>query len=120
MMDALTDDDGEPIYDYESIKQLAGDLGQVVNSLIALAPQHDPFYIRPHRQAAAEWFASLWRRHCEGRRKSDGSPSNMHVRAIHYVLVSLRNPPRIVGDQLTYANTEGCYYALCQACRDAR
>ena len=102
----------EPI-DYEGIKALAAVSGRPVTTLIALTYPNDPFYILPYRQAAAEWFAALWREHCQSR-------SQMHVRGIHYLLISLKNPPSNIRTRLPYENTEQCHSVLGEACRDAR
>jgi hypothetical protein len=61
MMDATPTID--PI-DYESIKALAAASERPANTLIAMSYSSDPFYVMPYRQAAAEWFAALWREHC--------------------------------------------------------
>ena len=45
---------------YETIKTLAKLRGRRINDLIALAPQHDPFYCgTPADQSAAQWFGAL-------------------------------------------------------------
>jgi len=98
---------------YESIKALAAVSGRPANTLIALTYSNDPFYILPHRQATAEWFAALWREHCQHR-------SQMHVRGIHYLLISLENPPNDARTPTPYENTDQCYAALSEASRDAR
>jgi hypothetical protein len=104
--------DIEPI-DYESIKALAAVSMRPAATLIALTSCNDPFYVMPGRQAAAEWFAALWREHCQHR-------SQMHVRGIHYLLISLANPPNNPRTTMTYENTDQCYAAISEAARDAR
>jgi hypothetical protein len=99
--------------DYESIKAMAAVSRRPATTLIALTYSNDPFYILPHRQAAAEWFAALWREHCQHR-------SQMHVRGIHYLLISLENPPNDPRTPMPYGNTDRCYAALSEAARDAR
>ena len=49
-------------YNYDGIKALANKLGRRASTLIALAPDNDPFYILPFRQEAAMWYADLWER----------------------------------------------------------
>ncbi len=69
--------------DYTSIKQLAKQIGRSTKDLVALAVQNDPFYAGvPGRQREAEWFAGIWHRF--------GFSDGVHLRRIHYVLVSQR------------------------------
>src|SRR5262245_26921885 len=96
---------------YETLKQIAVELDRPVSTLIVLAPVNDPFAIGPPRQEAARWFAKLWRR----LNLSEG----VHVRRVHYQLVSLRRPPQLPSGK-PYENTQECWQALCSACRDAR
>jgi putative DNA primase/helicase len=110
MMDATPTID--PI-DYESIKALAAASERPANTLIAMSYSSDPFYVMPYRQAAAEWFAALWREHCQGR-------PQMHIRGIHYLLISLANPPNDPRRGKPYTNTDRCHSDLCNASRDAR
>jgi hypothetical protein len=99
-------------YDYEGLKVLAKDLGRPVETLVAQSPISDPFYAdRPGRRAAAEWFAGLWGRFNFQR--------GVHLRGIHYVLVSQREPVEMA-EGTRYANTLECWQALCVASRDAR
>jgi hypothetical protein len=102
----------DPI-DYESIKALAAVSGRPANTLIAMTYSSDPFYVMPYRQAAAEWFAALWREHCQGR-------PQMHIRGIHYLLISLASPPNDPRRGKPYMNTDRCHSDLCDASRDAR
>src|SRR5262245_35304648 len=97
--------------DQEIRKALAGSLHRPLGTLIALAPVNDPFAIGPPRQEAARWFAKLWRRLNLG--------EGVHVRRVHYQLVSLRRPPQLPNGK-PYENTVECWNALCTACRDAR
>lgn len=90
-------------YSYEVIKTLAKERRQSIKSLIVLAPQNDPFYCgQPAQQAAAEWFAALWRRF--------GYRTGVHLRRVHYQLVSQH--AATLPDGSTYANTEECWKAL--------
>ncbi len=66
--------------DYESIKQLAQQIGRPAKDLVALAVVNDPFYAAvPHRHREGEWFAEIWHRF--------GFAEGVHIRRIHYVLV---------------------------------
>ncbi len=106
-------------FDYESIKALA-DGERRADTLIALADKNDPFYIRPGRRRKAEWFAALWREHWQPRLDSRGRPSQMHIRGIHYVLVSLPIRPLREGRDDAYENTDQCFKEMDEASRDAR
>ncbi len=67
--------------DYSSIKRLAKQIGRSTKDLVALAVQNDPFYASvPHRHEQGEWFAEIWHRF--------GFSEGVHLRRIHYVLVS--------------------------------
>jgi hypothetical protein len=90
---------------------MAVEMGRPAHTLIALAPDNDPFYITPARQAAAEWFAELW-----GRLK--GGPG-MHIRKFHYIVVSQPEPIE-QADGAPYENTTNSWTYLAQASRDAR
>ncbi len=69
---------------YDQLKEMSGRLKRPVGTLIALAPVNDPFYAgSPARRRAAEWFASLWGRFL--------LKPGVHLRRIHYVLVSQAN-----------------------------
>jgi hypothetical protein len=46
--------------DYPTIKALAVALGRPASTLYVLS-ETDPFYVTPGRQAAAAWFADVWR-----------------------------------------------------------
>lgn len=71
--------------DYESLKQLAGEVGCRVTDLIALSPGNDPFYAGvPNRREAAEWFANLW--------VACGWLAGSHPRRLHYNLISQPEP----------------------------
>jgi hypothetical protein len=86
-MSAIEDDEPESepvVWDYEHIKALA--TGQrPASTLIALSRNNDPFFIRPARRVMARWFEALWRKHFSDR-------MSIHLREIHYVLVSQKVP----------------------------
>ena len=82
-----------------------------VTDLLVMANQNDPFYAGSEGQRAkAEWFADLWRQF--------GYSSGVHLRRVHYQLVSQRNPRK--HDGMGYENTEGCWDYLQEAGRMAR
>src|SRR5688572_14235494 len=70
--------------DYDGIRVLAEELGRPVHTLIALAPDNDPFNLQPSRRAKAMWFADLWKRL--------GAGAGMHLRRFHYQVVSQATP----------------------------
>lgn len=97
---------------YADLKGLAQERGCPVHELYALAPQNDPFYAdAPARKKAAEWFADLWHRM--------GLSAGVHLRRIHYRLVSQAEPIRMV-DGTPYLNTERCWQMLLGASKAAR
>jgi hypothetical protein len=97
---------------YEDLKALAAALNRRLESMHALAGANDPFMAGlPSRRRAAEWFTALWRRL--------RFQSGMHVRRIHYALVSQAKPVRCP-DGTDYENTERCWIVLKEAARDAR
>ena len=97
---------------YETIKQYARQTGQKVTDLIALAPQNDPFYMgTPTDLAMAEWFAGLWR--------AFGYTMGVHLRRIHYQVVS-QKPPVTLPNGLPYENTVECWDFLNMASKAAR
>jgi hypothetical protein len=96
---------------YAAVKALAESLGRPCPTLMALAQVNDPFAIGPERRKGAEWFARLWHRFQIG----DG----IHVRRIHYRLISQHRPFRM-SDGTRYENTIECWNKLGHASRDAR
>jgi len=98
--------------DYDAIYALSVELKRPTGTLIALSPTNDPFFMQPARRARAEWFAALWHKHFPNR-------LNIHLRAIHYVLVS-QDPPVDMQDGTQYRNTGQHWAHLCTATRDAR
>lgn len=97
---------------YRELKQLSKDLKSTVKNLIALAPQNDPFYVgAPAQVASAEWFAGLW--------KQFEFPYGVHLRRIHYQLISQENKI-IMSNGKEYLNTIECWKALNEASKAAR
>lgn len=96
---------------YEAIKSLAKATRKTIKNLLALAPQNDPFYIMPAQVRNAEWFAALWT-HFD-------LPAGVHIRRIHYRLVS-QKLPFLMCDGLPYENNEKCWEDLSAASKSAR
>ncbi len=101
--------------DYASIKGLAKQIGRPTEDLVALAPANDPFYVGvPGRQRGAEWFAEIWHRF--------GFSNGVHLRRIHYVLVSQRKEgqPVLKPHAQPYENTSSDWDLLNRASLAAR
>jgi hypothetical protein len=95
------------------LKMLAKIAGVAQADLLALAPANDPFALhRPARRRDAEWFAELFVRFEFG----DG----VHIRRIHYRIVSDATGGIIRPDGLPYVNDEPSWSLLVNASRDAR
>jgi hypothetical protein len=88
---------------------LARESGRKVDSLLVLSASNDPFYAgAPAGREQGEWFAALW--------KQLAATAGIHVRRIHYRLVSLEPPPALL-DGTPYLITERCYDKLqCGSC----
>jgi hypothetical protein len=70
---------------YEAIKHLKQETGQNITDLLAMAPVNDPFYTgSPADLIKAQWFETLWQRF--------GFTRGVHLRRIHYRLVSVETP----------------------------
>ena len=98
---------------YHDIKQLAAETGIGATELIALSAANDPFYAgQPSREMWARWFAEIWEPVSAGRR-------GLHLRRIHYVLVSQESPV-MKPDGTPYENTENDWKLLGRASLAAR
>jgi len=98
---------------YETIKRLAKERKCRVTDLIALAVQNDPFYAGTSSQwRDAEWFAKIWEE------AGYGNGGRVHLRRIHYRVVSLGTVVKPDGDP--YQNTEKDWEYLQSASRYAR
>jgi hypothetical protein len=83
-----------------------------MGDLIVLSPINDPFNVETvGRKRDAKWFAELYRQY--------GFGLGIHVRRIHYRLVSQKTPV-IMPDGKPYENTIDCSVKLGVASRDAR
>lgn len=96
---------------YEDIKALAKVTGRRIPDLLAMASVNDPFYIMPAQAKQGEWFAGLWE-------KFD-FPQGVHLRRIHYKLISQAEPVLMV-DGRPYQNTELCWQYIGSASKAAR
>src|SRR5690242_16318826 len=75
----------EGTMNYEAIKKIAKARKCKATDLIALAPQNDPFYVgAPAQKIAAEWFAGIF--------DGFGITSSVHIRRIHYRMISQEKP----------------------------
>jgi len=93
----------------EDLKRLHG---MSLGELLVLAPQNDPFNTGSATQLEqARWFADLWRRF--------GFASGVHLRRVHYRLISQETPIRMHNGK-PYENTEKCWGYLNQAGKYAR
>ncbi|MCZ6859084.1 MAG: hypothetical protein O7I42_02175 [Alphaproteobacteria bacterium] len=101
--------------DYTSIKGLAKQSGRSTKDLLVLASQNDPYYAGvASRQQEAEWFAEIWHRF--------GFSDGVHLRRIHYVLVSQREEgdPVLKPDGKPYRNSTNDSGLLNRASLSAR
>ena len=99
--------------DYTSIKQLAKQIGRSTTDLVALHVANDPFYAGvPGRQREAEWFAEIWRRL--------GSPNGVHIRRIHYSILTPSGEPFLNLNGEPYQNTDTDWNQLTRASLSAR
>lgn len=99
------------IRSYEDIKALSKATGRRIPDLLAMASVNDPFYIMPSQAKQGEWFAGLWE-------KFD-FPQGVHIRRIHYKLISQADPVMMV-DGRPYQNTELCWQYIGAASKAAR
>ena len=98
---------------YDSIKQLAKQIGRSTKDLVALTKQNDPFYVGvPGRQREAEWFAEIWRRL--------GSRTGIHTRRIHYLILTPDGEPFLNLKGEAYENTPNDWALLNRASLSAR
>lgn len=97
---------------YETLKEHAKNEGYKISDLLALAAKNDPFYVgRPAEETAAMWFANIWRQF--------GYGSGVHLRRVHYQLVS-QKPPVARPDGQPYQNTKKDWAYLNDASKWAR
>ena len=96
---------------YEALKAAAKAHRVNIPDLLVLARQNDPFLCgTPTQLEQAHWFADLWQRL--------GLTTGVHLRKMHYRLVSQHAPRMHNGDP--YENTERCWEYLLNAGKQAR
>jgi hypothetical protein len=85
---------------------------RLLETLYTLGAVNDPWMAdQPSRSKHAYWIADLF--------ESMEIRSRIHVRQVHYKLVSQDTPvPQV--DGTPYVNTSDCFERLCEAIRDAR
>jgi hypothetical protein len=94
-----------------AMKALAQDLGLPLREVVALSRTRDPFLSgAPAHLAKAQWFLGLWQEFAFATR--------VHLRRVHYRLVSGRDPRK--PDGTPYLNTEQCWELLQDAATYAR
>jgi hypothetical protein len=97
---------------HADLRDLAKTLRRKLSTLFTLGDANDPF-VADHnfRSKHAYWIAALFERF-EIR-------SRVHVRLVHYKLISQKTPVLQV-DGTPYVNSPECFNRLCDAIRDAR
>jgi hypothetical protein len=93
-----------------ALRDLSATLDRPIKTLV-LNDDTDPFYIGESRMRDAEWFAHLYREYGFGR--------GVHIRRIHYRIVSQREPIQLPGGG-DYVNTVACSKILGEAASSAR
>jgi predicted nucleic acid-binding Zn ribbon protein len=103
------------MYNYTTIKEQAQSASdKTVSDFIVLASQNDPFYVgTPTQRLRSDWFLSQWERF-----GLDESDSIVHLRRLHYRLVSDPRPWPKTGKD--YQNTDKDWGKLLQAAKWAR
>ncbi len=97
---------------YEEIKALSKATGRKIPELLAMSATNDPVYIMPSQALQGRWFAELWERF--------ELPDGVHLRRIHYKLVSQPEPLVMPGNGKPYENTDYCWQFLGNASKAAR
>jgi hypothetical protein len=99
---------------YTHLKKLSRELRVNIDSLLVLAAKNDPFFSgSPAQTRQAEWFVLVWER------AGYTGQRGVHLRRIHYRLVSMDPPPPML-DGMPYQNSAACWYGLMNASRFAR
>mgnify|MGYP005844276571 CR=1 FL=1 len=97
---------------YETIKETAKRIKRPTSDLLALSPVNDPFYAGVGQRAKeGAWFADLWR---------DYGSSGVHLRRIHYRLVTADGDPILRPDGREYRNAMDDWQLLARASLAAR
>lgn len=97
--------------DYKGLKSIASRVGVSPSKLLALAPTNDPFYVgAPGQLEKGQWFAKVY--------EAMGSPTNCHIRRVHYWLVTTQRLAKPNG--AVYENTDNDWSLLTLASKYAR
>lgn len=97
---------------YSEIRELALKHNCSANEFYTLSKDNDPFYIgTPGEVRQANWFKEIWEKF--------GYTDNVHLRRIHYRLVSQKEPVRCVNGS-AYINNNDSWRILNRASRYAR
>ncbi|MEM7487255.1 MAG: hypothetical protein AAF348_18760 [Bacteroidota bacterium] len=97
---------------YETIKLAAKRAKIKVNELLALSPGNDPFYCgSPGQLEKAKWFGEIY--------DKMGRPDNVHVRRVHYWLVS-QDPKYKTPNGEDYLNNDKCWGLISISSKYAR
>lgn len=97
--------------DYSQLKSIASRVGVSPAKLLALAPTNDPFYVgAPGQLTKGKWFAEVYR--------AMGSPTNCHIRRVHYWLVTTKSLSKPNGT--AYENTDNDWNLLVLSSKYAR
>jgi hypothetical protein len=96
--------------DWHAIRDLSATLDRPLKTLV-LNDDTDPFYIGESRMRDAQWFAGLYHEYGFGR--------GVHIRRIHYRIVSQREPVQLPGGG-DYVNTVARSKILGEAASSAR
>jgi hypothetical protein len=95
-----------------NLMELAAENRRRLDTLHTLDAKNDPFMVDlDYRSSRASWIAEIFSRL--------DLPRQVHVRLIHYKLVSQEKPVLQV-DGTPYVNSEQCYGRLVDCIRDAR
>lgn len=99
---------------YDAIKALSQATGHAIPDLLGMSRVNDPFFFgSPAHRRDAEWFADWWHR------LGVANQTGVHLRAIHYRLVSQSPAPTLPNGD-TYLNTLECWAYLTAASKAAR
>lgn len=104
------------MWNYERIKQEAKAAKRKVESYLVLSPQRDPFYVgSPGQISAAEWLYA-----CYQALGYDQPGVQVHIRRMHYAIVSRTESLPVPPNGKPYENTEQCWDYLQMAAQAAR